>query len=387
MVTGEVPVNWRKAGITPIFKKGNKEDPGNYRLVSLTLILGNVMEQLILGTMSRHIKDKKITRSSQYGFNKGKSCLTNLIKFYNELTVLVDEGRAVDIVYLDCSKVFDIASHKILIEKLLKYGLDEQRSVLGPILFNIFINDLNYGAVCNINKFADDTKLRGVTDMLESHAAIQKDPDRLEKWTDRNLKFNKGKYKALHMGKNNLRPQHMLGTAQLESSFAEKDMGVLVDSKLNMSQQCALATKKANDFNLPDVCWKYNTAERKKSRRILEYMEDNFLTELLRKPTREGAPLDLLFTNREGLVGDVTVEGCLGHSDHEMIEYLILGVVRRGISRTATLDFWRANFGLFRSLVDRVPWETVLKGKGVQEDWTFFKKEILKAQEQAVPTC
>ncbi|KAK4807146.1 hypothetical protein QYF61_018487 [Mycteria americana] len=120
---------------------------------------------------------------------------------------------------------------------------------------------------------------------------------------------------------------------------------------------------------------------------FLDRVADNFLTQLVSEPTREGAPLDLLFTNREGLVSHVMVGGCLGKSDHEMIEFLIRGEVRRGVSRTATLDFQRADFGLFRSLVDRVPWEAVLKGKGVQESWTFFKKEILKAQEQAVPMC
>ncbi|GAB0206513.1 hypothetical protein GRJ2_003116900 [Grus japonensis] len=101
----------------------------------------------------------------------------------------------------------------------------------------------------------------------------------------------------------------------------------------------------------------------------------------------EEAPLDLLLMKRKGHVVHVVVGGCLGHSDHEMIEFLILREVRRGVSRTATLDFWRADFGLFRGLVERVPWETVLKGKGVQEGWTFFKKEILKPQEQAVPMC
>ena len=91
--------------------------------------------------------------------------------------------------------------------------------------------------------------------------------------------------------------------------------------------------------------------------------------------------------NREGLVGDVMVGGHPGHSDHKMTEFLILGEVRRGVSRTAALDMRRADFGLFGSLVDRVPWEAILKGIGVQEGWTFFKKEILKVQEQAIPMC
>ncbi|KAM9590852.1 uncharacterized protein ACIBXB_005900 [Morphnus guianensis] len=94
-----------------------------------------------------------------------------------------------------------------------------------------------------------------------------------------------------------------------------------------------------------------------------------------------------MFTNREGLVRDVVVGGHVGLNDHEMIEFSILGDARKGVSKTTTMDFWRANFGLFRTLVERVPWETVLKGKGVQEGWTFFKKEVLKAQEQAIPMC
>ncbi|KAK4813362.1 hypothetical protein QYF61_003561 [Mycteria americana] len=79
--------------------------------------------------------------------------------------------------------------------------------------------------------------------------------------------------------------------------------------------------------------------------------------------------------------------GHLGQSDHEMTEFLICGEAARGVSKTATLDFRRADFGLFRRLVERVPWEAALMGKGVQEGWTFFREEVLKAQDQAVPRC
>jgi len=86
-------------------------------------------------------------------------------------------------------------------------------------------------------------------------------------------------------------------------------------------------------------------------------------------------------------VGDVTVGGCLGHSDHVVIDFSILREVRREVSRTSTLDFHRAEFGLFRNLVDRVPWEVVLKGKGLQEGWTLLKEEVLKTQEPAILMC
>ncbi|KAK4806774.1 hypothetical protein QYF61_005570 [Mycteria americana] len=112
---------------------------------------------------------------------------------------------------------------------------------------NIFINNLADRAECTLNKFADDTKVGGMADMPEGHAAIQRDFDKLEKWADRNLmQFNKGKCKVLPLGRNNPMHRYMLGATQLESSLAEKDLGVLVDTRLNMSQQCALAAKRAS---------------------------------------------------------------------------------------------------------------------------------------------
>jgi len=74
-------------------------------------------------------------------------------------------------------------------------------------------------------------------------------------------------------------------------------------------------------------------------------VEENFLTQLVSEPTRGGASLDLLFTNREGLVGDVVVGGCLGLSDHEMTEFSVRGEVKREASKTNTMDFWRACSG------------------------------------------
>lgn len=79
------------------------------------------------------------------------------------------------------------------------------------------------------------------------------------------------------------------------------------------------------------------------------------------------APLGLLFTNRGELVGDVEVGNCLGQNDHKMVEFSILGEVRRGLSKTATLDLRRTDFELFRTLAGKVPWESFLKGRVVQE--------------------
>ena len=101
----------------------------------------------------------------------------------------------------------------------------------------------------------------------------------------------------------------------------------------------------------------------------------------MKEPPRESKILDLLFASREGLVGDVKVGGCLGPiSDHEMLYFSVLVEPQRGVSRTATLDFWRADFSLFRTMIERVPWEVVLESVGAQDGWEYFKEVILKCR-------
>jgi Reverse transcriptase (RNA-dependent DNA polymerase) len=215
---GTVPREWKLANVVPIFKKGSRKSAGNYRPISLTCIACKIMESILMDDITCHLARNKIISSTQHGFRKGRSCTSNLLEFMEVMTKAADEGKAVDIVYLDFAKAFDKVPVQRLIKKLSAIGLRghvlkwisdwlvgrkqrvviqgkystwrdvlsgvPQGSVLGPLLFSIFINDLDDAATRRqfLRKFADDTKIGQVLDTPRASHELQESLDRLCGW-------------------------------------------------------------------------------------------------------------------------------------------------------------------------------------------------------------
>ena len=110
--TGVVPTDWKIANVIPIHKKGDKTKPGNYRPISLTSIICKLMETIIRSKMENYLYGNNILGDSQHGFRKGRSCLTNLLDFFEDATLKMDNCKAYDMVYLDFQKAFDKVPHK-----------------------------------------------------------------------------------------------------------------------------------------------------------------------------------------------------------------------------------------------------------------------------------
>ena len=280
--TGQLPDIWKAANVVPIFKKGSRDSPSNFRPVSLTCIACKLLEHIVLSNINQHLN--VTLNPNQHGFRQGLSCTTQLVTTVDDIMKMVDGNDSVHAAVLDFSKAFDRVPHGLLIEKLLFIGIDSavvrwiahfladrmqkvvvegatsgslavtsgvpQGSVLGPSLFLVYIND-----ICSIIKtstirlFADDALLYCPVNSLDSSQKFQEDLFLLERWAEHwGMVFNTDKCQIVRFGKNGLDSSvdYFLGGVALENVSAFKYLGVEITSDFSWDLQIDSVTAKAS---------------------------------------------------------------------------------------------------------------------------------------------
>jgi hypothetical protein len=283
--SGSTPTLWKQANVAPVFKKGEKSKPANYRPISLTCICSKLMEHVITSAIMTHASDNNILYEHQHGFRSKRSCETQLLEFTSEVINTMQEGLQTDVLIMDFSKAFDKVGHEHLLAKLHHYGItgktnnwirsfltgrtqtvvleDEksyignvisgvpQGSVLGPCLFLMYINDMPNNISSTVRLFADDTIAYLALKTPEDASKLQEDLDRLADWEVKwQMEFHPEKCQVLHITRNRTRrinSSYTLHGHTLEVVDAAKYLGITFTSDLSWNQQIQNVCKKATN--------------------------------------------------------------------------------------------------------------------------------------------
>ena len=280
---GHVPQGWKDAHVTALHKKGSKSNPENYRPISLTAVCCKIMESIIRDSMVTYMLDNGLFADQQHGFVPNRSCMTQLLCVMEDWTKWLDSGKCIDTIFLDFQKAFDSVPHERLQAKLAAYGIlgktanwirnfltnrrqrvvvengksewanvisgIPQGSVLGPILFIIFINDLPDVVSSTVQIFADDTKIYRTINNIGDTIILQEDLNKLQQWSTKwQLKFNAKKCKVMHLGSRNSKAEYAMEGTTLNTVIEEKDLGVLIDEELKFHKHVSAAVAKANQI-------------------------------------------------------------------------------------------------------------------------------------------
>ena len=292
--SGVVPSFYKQQLVTPVFKKGSRSLPQNYRPVSLTAHEIKIFERIVRTKMVDYLETNCILKCNQHGFRKGKSCLTQLLKQYEDILINLLNDKETDVIYVDFAKAFDKVDHEILIQKLKNIGIEgkllkwlidflkdrhqvvvvdgilsylaavlsgvPQGTVLGPLLFLIYLNDLSDFIVsCDFSCFADDTRLQKAIAVSHDALLLQDDLLHISDWsTINNMKLHDDKFVYLNFNtrhKNSLLQnlpfykEDMFYTTKdghiLETSDSVKDLGITFTEDLNWSTHISTIVKKA----------------------------------------------------------------------------------------------------------------------------------------------
>lgn len=276
-----LPRSWKDASVTPIFKKGDKLDCSNYRPVSIVPIVAKIAEKIVLRRMLPFLLENNIIPPQQHGFVPGRSVLTNLLTCINDWTSSVDNKEPVDVLYLDFSRAFDRVPTRRLLGKLEHCGVRgkllgwirdfllsrtfvvrvgelfslkrevlsgvPQGSVLGPVLFLVYVSDLPELLKSKCLMYADDVKIYG--NPLSEYNDMLNDLCTLNEWCTKWLiPLNAAKCTVLHIGKSNPHCNYVLHGTSIGTVSAQNDLGVIVTSDLSWSEHILSITNRANRF-------------------------------------------------------------------------------------------------------------------------------------------